>query len=287
MAALGRARRSTDVVAAGCSKGRGAPHRSAHTRSQGCTASARPPKLSLPRPSNWHRLPWGPACRRCIMAQSSSPGASTASASGSATNGWVARPCTGRCAHQRHVVLHTRAASPSACAANSPASPPQHEVPPASASLPQQGATCACLQVKPLRNTWEQGIREGTLRVPEGVPFMWNVFDHPLCHSSEVGLLSQQACCGVSGPTCMLGKCSRLWCSPAGRVCRRRSCLLASAPPGPFAGHARRVGACLADCRILSTTSALFVYRACPRPAPPCAPPPNPPPTHPHPHLHF
>ncbi|KAL4424735.1 hypothetical protein ABPG77_000078 [Micractinium sp. CCAP 211/92] len=41
--------------------------------------------------------------------------------------------------------------------------------------------------VKPLRNTWEQGIREGTLRVPEGVPFMWNVFDHPLCHSSETG----------------------------------------------------------------------------------------------------
>ncbi|KAL4422563.1 hypothetical protein ABPG75_008760 [Micractinium tetrahymenae] len=35
--------------------------------------------------------------------------------------------------------------------------------------------------VRPLRDTWERGIREGTLRVPEGVPFIWNVFDHPLC----------------------------------------------------------------------------------------------------------
>lgn len=42
------------------------------------------------------------------------------------------------------------------------------------------------MQVRPLRDTWERGILEGTLRVPEGVPFLWNVFDHPLCQGSEV-----------------------------------------------------------------------------------------------------
>lgn len=65
-------------------------------------------------------------------------------------------------------------------------------------------------QVRPLRNTWEQGIREGTLRVPEGVPFIWNVFDHPLCHGTEARRAAGLAQHGAHAahPVTM---CSLLW----------------------------------------------------------------------------
>ncbi|KAL4424736.1 hypothetical protein ABPG77_000079 [Micractinium sp. CCAP 211/92] len=39
--------------------------------------------------------------------------------------------------------------------------------------------------VSVLRDAWERGIKEGRLRVPEGMPFIWNVNDFSGCHSNE------------------------------------------------------------------------------------------------------